>query len=137
MITCTINVGEKYFLFCTFSISIITSSSEVQIMQTPTLNCRARRDLQLWYSNLLHLTLLNSPNWAHKLLLSWNPRIFRDLIWTRIDLLIILPYLQFLHTQAIFGFQNLLNNGLGPCSINPSTSSLLNYCNYPLFFFNI
>ena len=120
-----------------FSISTITSSSEVQIMQTLTLNCRTRRDLQLWYSNFLHLTSLMSPNWAHKVLLSWNPRISRDLIEGWIGLLINLPCLHILHTQAILSLRNLLHNGLGPslwvlivlllliisppwtCSINP------------------
>jgi len=94
--------------FAALSISTITSSSEVQIMQTRTLNCRARRDLQLSYSNFINLTSLRSPKWAHKVLLSWNPRISRDLIGGWIGLLINLPCLQFLHTQAILSLRNLL-----------------------------
>ncbi|WVZ97019.1 hypothetical protein U9M48_042586 [Paspalum notatum var. saurae] len=97
-----------------FSILTITPSSEVQIMQTWTLNCRARRDLQLWYSNFLHLTSLRSPNWARKVLLSWNPRISRDLIVAWIGLLINLLCLHNLLPQASLSLRNLLHNGLGP-----------------------
>jgi len=97
-----------------FSISTITSSSEIQIMQTQTLNCRARRDLQLWYSNFLHLTSLRSPNWAHKVLLSWNPRISRVLIGSLIGFVINLPYLHIIHplssgTFSIMGLGLLLD----------------------------
>ena len=91
-----------------FSNSTITSSSEVQIMQTRTLSWRARKDLQLWYSDFLHLTSLRSPNRTRKVLLSWILRVARDLVRDWIGLEINLPYLHLPCTQAILSLWNHL-----------------------------
>ena len=71
-------------VFCTFRILTISLSSGVQIRQTRTLNCRARKDLQLWYSDFLRLTSFRSPNWAHKVLLSWKSENISRFNW-RLD----------------------------------------------------
>ena len=68
--------SDSYFAcFAAHSNQTISPSSKFQIKQTQTLNCRARRDLQLWYSNFLHLTSLRSPKQPYNLLLSRILRI--------------------------------------------------------------
>jgi hypothetical protein len=54
-----LSFSDSYFArSAAFSISTITPSFEVQIRQNRSLWSRARKDLQLWYSNFLYLTSL-------------------------------------------------------------------------------
>ena len=111
------SVGEEYFCFFRNSASLVLHlyyfDHNLLIWHPNNANSDSilkslKRSTTLVF-DFLHLTSLKSSNWLHKVLLSWIPRVTRDLVRAWIGLEINLPCLHLPCTQAIRSFWNLLS----------------------------